>query len=51
MTSKIPSRQPASYQEDVDRMKYLNAMIFEQTKIIVQQYGRNHCTGRNKSNN
>ena len=40
--TKIPLKESITYQESVDKMRLINQMIFKQTKMIVQQYGRNH---------
>jgi hypothetical protein len=46
MITNIPSKLPVTYQEAVDKMKFLNEGIFQQTKINVKQNRRNHFTGR-----
>lgn len=49
MTTKIQSKEPITYQEAVDKMKILNEEIFQKTKIIVQEHGRNHHSDLNES--
>jgi len=48
MTTKIPSNEPITMQDAVDKMKKLNESIFEKTKTIVEKYGRNHYSGNNE---
>jgi hypothetical protein len=48
MTTKIPSNEPITMQEAVDKMIKLNESIFEKTKTIVEKYGRNHYSGNNE---
>ena len=48
MTTKIPTTEPITMQEAVDKMKRLNESIFQKTKTIVKKYGRNHSSGNNE---